>query len=134
MTKICLVRTGALGDVLEVTPIAMRLVGEGHQVFIKTNYHQVFMGLDPNISIGGPNFRDFNEVYDLNGAFENDKRQLHPIDSFSKIVFGDTKTEHRIYFHYPKMKKLAVNGSEVAVPIAVIHAARSWAIRTLPRS
>jgi heptosyltransferase III len=129
--KICLNRTGALGDVLEVTAITKRLLAEGHHVFVKTNYPQVFVGLGVNVA--SPNWFGYDKSFDLNLAFERDLRQLHPIDSFSKIVFGDTLTPHKIYFNYPKTKTLTINKKPVTGAKAVLHAARSWPIRTLPR-
>jgi hypothetical protein len=39
MANILLNRTGALGDVFEVTAIVRRLKAEGNEVAVRTNYH-----------------------------------------------------------------------------------------------
>lgn len=133
MGNILLNRTGALGDVLEVTAIARRLKYEGHNVFIKTNYPQVWHGSADAIVIGSPYEAIFDQVHDLNMAFENDLRKLHPIDSYSKVVFGDELTKRKIYFHFEPITTFVVNEKAISRPLAVLHPARSWPIRTLSR-
>jgi Glycosyltransferase family 9 (heptosyltransferase) len=128
MSNILLNRTGALGDVFEVTSIAHRLKAEGSEVAVRTNYPQVFEG-NADLST----LTSIDQTFDLNMAFERDLRQLHPIDSFSKVVFGDTNTEHKIYFNFTPVTTFVLNSQIVPQPIAVLHAARSWPIRTLPR-
>jgi ADP-heptose:LPS heptosyltransferase len=119
-------RTGALGDVLETTPIIHRLRAENprHEIWVQTDYPQVFWA---NSDVAGASLSS-NLIYtreiDLNMAFENRLRQLHPIDAYSEVAFGDRNTEHRLYFNYPD--SYPVPGT------IVIHPCRNWPIRTLP--
>lgn len=130
--NILLDRIGALGDVLEVTPVAKRLHDEGHTVFVKTNYPQVFRDCGFAVANPDPSVRIDRRV-DLNGAFETSLRRNHPVDDYSDRVFGDWGTEQKIYFNFPAMHNLVINGLALDKPICVVHPARSWAIRTLSR-
>jgi len=122
-------RTGALGDVLETTPIIRRLRAEnpGHEIVMQTDYPQVFWG-NPDISLAAPTVIQHAQegrVIDLNMAFENRLRQLHPIDAYSEVAFGDRNTPHRLYYAYPEPLVQRTD-------LIVIHPCRNWPIRTLP--
>jgi ADP-heptose:LPS heptosyltransferase len=118
-----------LGDVLETTPIIHRLRIENprHEIAVATDYPQVFWG-NPDISLAAPTINRHvadERVIDLNMAFENRLRQLHPIDAYSEVAFGDRNTEHRLYYTYPEPISPAPG-------TIVIHPCRNWPIRTLP--
>lgn len=130
--KYLLNRTGALGDVLELTAITRRLHDLGHEAHVKTNYPQVFAENPDCMEINSRHdFDYFDHVIDLNMAFENDLRRLHPIDSYSARVFNDHDTPKKIYFNFPKATVLKIDNHFIDGPIAVVHPARSWPIRTL---
>jgi ADP-heptose:LPS heptosyltransferase len=126
-------RTGALGDVLETTAITARLRTENPDAVIdvQTSYPQIFAG-NPHINNTKFILADYDRVIDLNGAFERTLRQLHPIDAYSEVAFGDRDTLHELHFTWtPASGRLRqITGSRYVV----LHAARSWPIRTLPAS
>lgn len=125
--KILVRRQGAFGDVLETTPILRRLRQQNPDalIHIETDYPQVF---EANRDVDAPanGQTRYDHVIDLNMAFENALRALHPIDAYSEVAFGDRDTPHNLHFAWQR-----VEIQNAARPI-VIHAARSWAIRTLP--
>lgn len=120
-------RTGALGDVLETTAIVRRLRQENPQagICITTDYPNVYWAnLDIDAAAPAITLTPGARVIDLNMAFENRLRQLHPIDAYSEVAFGDRLTPHRLKFNYPE--------AAPAPGTMVIHPCRNWPIRTLP--
>lgn len=123
--KILVKRTGALGDVLEATPIVARLRAENPDAIIDidSQYPQVFFG-NPHVSNVCPVSEPYDRVVELNGAFERAMRKLHPIDAYSEVAFGDRKTPHELEFAWePRV---------LDKKVVVLHPAISWPIRTLP--
>lgn len=135
MTRILIQRTGALGDILETTAIVRRLRHENPDALIHfdTAYPQVFapsLYIDVH-ELGSSNrLQVYDRVIDLNGAFEKGLRKLHPIDAYSEVAFGDRATPHDLHFPWtPASTQLR---SYIGSAPVVLHAARSWPIRTLP--
>ena len=130
MTRILVRRDSALGDVLEVTAITRRLREENPDAIIdiETAYPQVF---ERNNDITHPvkvEGATYDRIIELNMSFENQLRKIHPIDAHSEIAFGDRKTLHQIHFNWPQL-----DIGTAGPPPVVLHAAKSWPIRTLPR-
>lgn len=125
--RILVKRTGALGDVLEATPIVARLRAQypDARIDFDTHYAEVFRG-NTNINAACQAHDIYDRVINLNMAFENDARLEHPINSYSMIAFGDHATSHELEFRWEPFG--GVNPRTV-----VLHPARSWPIRTLPR-
>src|ERR1700735_3559935 len=122
-------RTGAMGDVLETTAIVRRLREENPIAFItvETQHTNVYVANDDVSGVIPLLEVRYERTIDLNGAFESRLRKLHPIDTYSEVAFGDRATPRRLYFNFHHYTP--VNSDR---PLAVLHAARSWPIRTLP--
>ena len=128
--RIIVKRTGALGDVLEVTPIVARLRAENPdaEIDVATHYTAVFRD-DPAVSSFEPR-GEYDRLIDLDGTFERLLRKVHPVDAYSEAAFGDRETPHRILFKgTPASAEVRRMMGERPV---VIHACRNWPIRTLP--
>jgi ADP-heptose:LPS heptosyltransferase len=125
--RIVVKRTGALGDVLEATPIVARLRAENPDatIDVATHYTAVFHN-DPAVNSFEPS-GNYDRFYDLDGSFEKLLRKVHPVDAYSEVVFGDRETPHKILFKFgPNVFDMAAERN------VVIHACRNWPIRTLP--
>jgi len=133
MTKTILIkRAGAMGDVLEVTPIVARLKAEDPDCLIDvdTHYAEVFKA-NNKVNAAHQSRQRYDLTIDLNMAFEASNRRDHPVIAYSEVAFGDRLTSTQLEFHWEKLPIpiLPVLGKK----IVVLHPARSWPIRTLPR-
>jgi ADP-heptose:LPS heptosyltransferase len=124
-------RTGAMGDVLETSPIIARLHEENPdaRIDVETQYGMIFDG-NPHISAIGRTQEHYDRTIDLNMAFENALRKIHPIDAYSEVAFGDRNTPHRLELSWKPASSYLRN--LLGDRGVVIHPARSWPIRTLP--
>ena len=134
--RILVRRTGALGDVISITPILHRLRIENPDAYIvvETRYDQVFIGHgwknhDVDYVVHQAS-TDFDRIIDLDMVHERDRRS-HPIDAYMKITFGDTKGD--------KTYILPLDESETTVKLNVDFNKRitfamnkSWQNRTIP--
>lgn len=128
--RIKLRRTGALGDVLNTTPIVRRLHAEYPEAMIgvETEHGYVYAG-NPHIAgLTVAPARCFDRVIELDMVYERDRR-MHQVAAFMREAFGDTAGDRSICLAY----------EDAAVPFAVayhravvLHPACSWPNRTLP--
>jgi ADP-heptose:LPS heptosyltransferase len=92
-TKILLIRTGALGDVILATGI-VRELNKFHSdqcsIDVATDYPEVFKN-NPYVSLvinkSSVNHSDYDQVIDLDLCYEMSPNQ-HVLDAYSKKVFG----------------------------------------------
>lgn len=125
--KITVRRTGAIGDVLCVTPVIRRLrmqYPDAH-IEVQTAFPQIFAGntdLDPPER---PSLSSRGLFVDLDLAYER-RPDMHIVDAYFMDAFGDSGD--------PIDKELWLKpaASWHNPQTAVIHAARSWASRTMP--
>jgi ADP-heptose:LPS heptosyltransferase len=128
--RIVVRRSGALGDVLETTPIIARLRADNPdaEIDVATHYETVFRD-DNNVNSTKP-YGEYERAIDLDGTFEKLLRKVHPIDAYSEAAFGDRKTPHKILFNFNPLGKEV--RKLVGTNFVVLHACRNWPIRTLP--
>jgi heptosyltransferase III len=101
MTRICLKRTGALGDVLMTTPV-VRAIGQAQgaeaQIFVATRFPEVFERSPWVTACLSPAKLDvtyFDKLYDLDDVYECSPRE-HVIDAYAKSVFGQPLADRRM--------------------------------------
>jgi len=113
-------RSGALGDVLMTTPIAAAFKRRGHEVLIDTGSGHAYEG-SADASLGSAQQGD--RIIDLNLAYER-RPHMHAVDAYmAEAGIHDDRTLRFL----PRDRGRRISGAYVA-----IHAARSWANRTLP--
>lgn len=134
VAPILVVRDGAMGDVLDTTPIVRRLRLENQKtpIHVCTHHSEVYR---ENPDIQGVIFHHvvkpdrYSRVINLNMVYERHLRRKPHIDCYSLEAFGDEKTPKTLHFTFnPTPPDL---GIDYAQTIA-IHPARSWPQRTLP--
>lgn len=145
--RILVKRAGALGDVLDVTPVTRRLKQENPQarIFVRTGCPQVFAGNKDVSFVFGPLARKvgsqfvpmperddviaYDRTIDLDMAFENAHRKISPVEAYMEVAFGDRRGPFELFLD---------RGPQPANPsfpwdrTIVMHAGRSWPQRTLP--
>lgn len=121
---VLLLRKGALGDVLMLTPIVDRLTLEGNIVSVETDCPEVFK-YNPHVIEAAKSIRrDGKTVIDLNLAYEN-KPKAHIIDAYSEAVFKDRNTIHELeLFGY----NTAFRGDYITIHPGVSWRNRTWSI------
>jgi ADP-heptose:LPS heptosyltransferase len=127
--RIAIARKGALGDVLDTTPIVARLIAENPdaEIGVFTAYPAVY-GRRKDVFVNPRHWQHF-DGFDLRGAMEKHLRQKHPVDCYSLEVFGDEKTPHRIHLVQDRSPCVLPEGLDFEHCIA-IHPARTWPQRT----
>lgn len=127
--RVLVKRKGALGDVLLTTPIVKRLHEEGWDVDVATDCVEVFEG-NPHVNhvrghIACQGSSCYDKVIDLNLAYEKTPN-MHIIDAYSMVAFGDKKTPHKLDVHFDLRlgKKWRVT----------LHKGISWENRTWPEA
>lgn len=127
-------RTGALGDVIDVTAIVKRLWEEdpNRWIFVRTGHPHVFR---ENLRIQAVNPGTLPEkidrFYNLDGILESNRAQ-RAIDLYSREVFGDTLTNYELELFIDNSPHMTPHGLDQDHCI-VIHPARTWPSRTLPK-
>ena len=131
------VRDGAMGDVLDMTPVVrrFRLKNPDTPIHICTQHPEVFR-TNPDIQkIRVERFSRWSEqvrydqIFDLNMAQEKHLRNKHSVDCYSLEVFGDEETPKALTLVFdPKPPDLNVDWENTIA----IHPAISWPQRTLP--
>lgn len=124
---ILLRRVGALGDVLNTTPVARRLRQENADatIHVDTQHQHAYLG-NPHINGFCDPTITYDRTIDLTLAYERDRGKNQAAAMLS-AAFGDDGGERKIEFAYPK--NLFPTLPERT---AVLHPARSWPNRTLP--
>ena len=90
--KVLLKRAMAFGDVLMTTPVARRLAAAGHEVYVASNYLNVFEG-NPDVAGVHEEGRDYGWVIDLDMAHEV-RRDRHAAIAYMEAAFGDKGDGH----------------------------------------
>lgn len=136
MGRILLKRSGALGDVILVTPIVERLQLSGHVVGIETKHSDVFsewkgLGISVHSALRLDHL-PWDKVFDLDGCYEQTPK-IHVVDAYSMAVFGDHQTPHRPILPVKQIEEIWLRNNflMMKMPYAVVHAARSWPNRTM---
>lgn len=118
--NILIQRSGALGDVIMATPIAMHFLNQGDNVYFETHCPGVFQR--SGILIGTP--PKIDRFINLDLAYER-RPKMHVIDAYAleaKIELKNFKTHlHRVENIYSEVNKFVV-----------LHAGVGWPSRTLP--
>lgn len=123
----CVIRHGAIGDVLLTAPIIDRLSEDYKHIDVVTRCGAV-LELNPKIrniirpEPGEPNLSVYDKVIDLNLAYEKNPK-MHIIDAYSLVTFGDCETKHNVQLHQP----YAIKEDYIC-----IHMTQSWENRTWP--
>lgn len=112
-----------------------RLKAEGWIVSVQTKIGEVFNS-NPNVAqmfiAAYPTEvlrRRGNTIFDLDLAYEKDPK-CHIIDAYSKVVFGDTETEHRCELFSKVSLKPDILVRMPEGDFAVVHMGIGWENRT----
>ena len=128
MTRILIRRTGAFGDVIDVTPVVRRLRSENPdaEIDVDTQYPRVFLNSPHRIGLK----RDitYDRVIDLNMAYERNLRRVGSVESYMEVAFGDREGSTQLELTYGPPPEFGLDWS-LAI---TMHPARSWPQRTLP--
>lgn len=128
MTRILVRRTGAFGDVIDVTPVVRRLRQENpdSEIDVETDYPRVFLNNPHRIGLK----RDvvYDRVIDLNMAYERNLRRVGIVESYMEVAFGDRNGSTQLEMVCPPPPEFGLDWS-LAI---TMHPARSWPQRTLP--
>lgn len=129
--KQLVIRTGAMGDVLHVTPIIERLkrADPAGQIDVQTHHEQVFWGNPFIHTIGRRGGVEYDRVINLDNAFEDRFRSLHAVDAYSEVAFGDHYTPRAVHLSYGEPPKVSFDYNKCIA----FHPAKSWPSRTMPR-
>jgi ADP-heptose:LPS heptosyltransferase len=134
MQRILVRRLGALGDVIDTTPVFRRLRREypDAEIDVETHYPQVFLQNPNRIGIGKRPV-EYDRFIDLDMAFENRLGQVSHPESYMEVAFGDRRDALALEFVFDPVD-VPMDQSVDWSKVVVMHPARSWANRTLPRS
>jgi ADP-heptose:LPS heptosyltransferase len=95
--KVLFIRSGALGDVLMITPIIRRFYMDRMgdcEIYIKTLYPNIFIG-NPYVTkcfvLGDINETTFDIIYNLDWVYERNNDR-HVLDAYEEYVFGNRST------------------------------------------
>jgi len=89
--KLLVIRGGALGDVLMMTPIIRELFNDYDgfcEIYVRTGFPDVFKGNPYVAGVNDFNDRHYDATYDLTLSYENNP-QVHPIHAYGWSVFGN---------------------------------------------
>lgn len=139
--KICVRRSGALGDVILLTPVIRELHRRrpDSKIFIATHYPQVFDN-SPWVTACIPSHSAdpyfFDEFIDLDGAYENTP-SIHVIEAYAQKTFSENIESRRLeLFRQVSHKATAeylLRGTNDD-PYIVLHIRRHhWPNRNLPQ-
>lgn len=129
-SKYLIIRDGAMGDVLMLTPVIRELhhLHEGEIVIdVATHANNVFLNspyvarvLDPNSLFKG--VRTYDVVIDLNDVYERSPN-THPVDAYAKCVFGKRHFDKQLAIFNSQRDAEFVKHvvSEIAAPFLVVH-------------
>ena len=139
-SRILLIRTGALGDVLLSTPIARRLRAENPNAVIDvaTACPAAYVN-NPHVNSVVRQWRkeSYDQIVDLDLAYERDPH-VHIIDAYSAVAFGDisgnkstvlvpTVTDSEV------VRRVMQEESIDPARAVVVHMAMTWKNRTWPK-
>lgn len=133
MMRILIKRRGAMGDVLNTTPVVRRLRQTYPQALISVETHHGHVYLNnPHadfISSIQPAIESNKDlIIDLNGVYERDRR-CHQIDAYFKHAFGDTDGDKSVFLFHPTINPIYLEPRSYVV----IHPNVSWPSRTFLR-
>lgn len=126
--KVLVRRAMAFGDVLMTTPVLRRLAREGHEVFVQTNYPNLFE--DNHDVIGLYREGDtYDKTIDLDMAHET-RRDRHAAIAYMDAAFGDNGDGHdlSIYLPFGDPPDIGINLKSAIL----LHPNVSWRNRMLP--
>lgn len=125
-----LIRDGAMGDVLMLTPIIreLHLLHEGEILIDVATYSRnvfdnnpfVARVLDPNLLSKG--IRTYDVVIDLNDVYERSK-STHPVNAYAKCVFGKRQFDRQldIYCSENDVEFVDKAIAEIGAPFLIVH-------------
>lgn len=126
--RILVKRTGAFGDVIDVTPVVRRLRRENPaaEIDVDTQYPKVFWN-SPH-QVGFKRNVVYDRVIDLDMAYERNLRRVGVVESYMEVAFGDREGSTQLEMSYGAPPEFGLDWS-LAI---TMHPARSWPQRTLP--
>ena len=129
--RIILRRAGAMGDLLQTTPVVRRLRLENPEAWIgvETTHHQIYRD-NPDINEIG-RFTEYDRLIDLDRPEVYDMAARMPeVDAYMLAAFGDTGEGHD--------KSIVFRWSGVVTPweegAIIVHPAVSWPSRTIDKT
>lgn len=138
-----LVRNGAMGDVLMLTPVirALYLLHKGDiYIDVATDAQMVFENnpyvrkviLPKHLSRG---VKTYDVVVDLNGVYER-MPNVHPVNAYAKLILGAEKTLDKKLDLYPAAADVSFIDevvNRIGAPFLVVHQfVHDWPNRTIP--
>jgi ADP-heptose:LPS heptosyltransferase len=140
-TRILLMREGAMGDVIMMTPIVreLYLLRNGNvDIDVMTSCGGVFKGnpyVKSVISIknGRNSISSYDAVFDLNGTYERDSSE-HPVDVYARHTFGMHVFSKKldIFFNDQDLRSVKEKLAGISAPYLVCHKPNhNWPNRNL---
>jgi ADP-heptose:LPS heptosyltransferase len=123
-------RLGAMGDVVNTTPVVRRLAREGYAVYVQTHHGEVYNG-NPDLALLDNSVASFDRTIDLMGAYEA-RRDVHHIRAYMQVAFGDGGDGHDLTGFVAHDPRFSAAHYDISASI-VVHPTRSWPNRTLPQ-
>jgi ADP-heptose:LPS heptosyltransferase len=128
--KIIVRRKGALGDVLNTTPVVHRLRIENPEAWIavETHHPMAYTGNpDVNLVTAPGHAGEADRFIDLDMSYERDRKR-HRVAANMLVAFGDEAGDKRIRFSLPsKPPPVLQDWSRVIA----LHAPQTWESRTI---
>lgn len=127
--NVLLRRLGAMGDVVNTTPVVRRLAREGHNVYVQTHHPYIFSG-NFDLANESNGVAAFDREIDLTGAYEQ-RRGTHHIRAYMQEAFGDNGDGHDLTTFVAHDSRFSAAHYDISASV-VVHPTRSWPNRTLP--
>lgn len=126
-----LIRKGAMGDTIMLTPIVreLRLQNPDEYIGIKTFYPNVFDN-NPYVDAASNSLtKNGEKIISLDGAYEKNF-DIHPVDSYAKAVGVELSSKRIELFHTDKDRTIIDNWWKNNVPdnkpVIVLHLGLTW--------
>jgi heptosyltransferase III len=128
--KYLLIRDGAMGDVLMMTPVLRELhdIHSGDvSIDVATNFEFVFSN-NPyvtrvfDLKTLRKGVRSYDVVVDLNGVYERAPNK-HPVDAYAKCVFGGGEINKQLEIYSSQSDEEMINKvvKDIGSPYIVVH-------------
>ena len=133
-------RSGALGDVLMITPVLKRLwqIHPDAKIIVSTDCQNVLKN-SPYIHkierCEKKFFKKIDALIDLNFAYEK-RPHLHVVEAYFQEAFNEKPFDYRLELNVTKKDYLSLDMKIACLkkPFLVMHQAKSWDNRTWPKA